>query len=119
MTQCACGSLQKVWVVVLLHRIIVADCVVSSGGPAGLELHENVLSPEEQANMIATIEQWVVQVSLLALIDTAPGACTQPACSCCHSFWSLHICSMSHCYKLILRNTYSSQHAAATAAETG
>lgn len=30
---------------------------------AGLELYENVLSPEEQANMIHTIEDWVVQVS--------------------------------------------------------
>ena len=29
---------------------------------AGLELYENVLSPEEQANMIHIIEDWVVQV---------------------------------------------------------
>ena len=48
------------------------------GGPAGLELHENVLSPEEQANMVVIIEQWVVQVSLLA-----PHG---------HCFWSMHIC---------------------------
>ncbi len=34
--------------------------------PAGLELHQNVLSPEEQLKMVQTIEEWVVQVSLLA-----------------------------------------------------
>lgn len=31
-------------------------------GCAGLELYENVLSPDEQTNMIATVEDWVVQV---------------------------------------------------------
>ncbi len=34
--------------------------------PVGLELHQNVLSPEEQLKMVQTIEEWVVQVSLLA-----------------------------------------------------
>lgn len=33
---------------------------------AGLELYENVLSPDEQTNMIHIIEDWVVQVSLVA-----------------------------------------------------
>lgn len=33
-------------------------------GFAGLELYENVLSPDEQTNMIHIIEDWVVQVSL-------------------------------------------------------
>ena len=30
---------------------------------AGLELYDSVLSPDEQANMIHIIEDWVVQVS--------------------------------------------------------
>ena len=32
---------------------------------AGLELYENVLSPDEQTNMIQTIEDWVLQVSVI------------------------------------------------------
>lgn len=32
---------------------------------AGLELYENVLSPDEQTNMIQIIEDWVIQVSVI------------------------------------------------------
>jgi hypothetical protein len=47
---------------------MVCDCVdllITMSLPAGLELHQNVLSPEEQLKMVQTIEEWVVQVSCL------------------------------------------------------
>ncbi len=42
------------------------DLFTTRGLPAGLELHQNVLSAEEQLKMVQTIEEWVVQVSLPA-----------------------------------------------------
>ena len=47
---------------------MVCDCIdlfITMSLPAGLELHQNVLSPEEQLKMVQTIEEWVVQVSCL------------------------------------------------------
>lgn len=49
---------------------------------AGLELYENVLSPDEQTNMIHIIEDWVVQVSL--------------SCEHVHFGWSLCSPSAAH-----------------------
>ena len=54
----------------MLRCVIVLD-LFTRGLPAGLELHQNVLSPEEQLKMVQTIEEWVVQVSLLAQIPAS------------------------------------------------
>ena len=45
----------------LSHTLLL---LVYNGLCTGLELYENVLSPDEQANMIAIVEGWVVQVRM-------------------------------------------------------
>ena len=45
-----------------VHRTNAWLCDMGDGS-AGLELHNNVLSPAEQANMVSIIEDWVVQVN--------------------------------------------------------
>ena len=63
---------------------VLCDCTelfTARGLPAGLELHQNVLSPEEQLKMVQAIEEWVVQVSLLAHIP-ASSESNSAACSC-------------------------------------
>lgn len=53
---------------------VLCDCLdffLTRGLPAGLELHHNVLSAEEQLKMVQTIEEWVIQVSLLAQIPAS------------------------------------------------
>ena len=61
------------------------DLFNTRGLPAGLELHQNVLSPEEQLKMVQTIEEWVVQVSLLACICTSieSSNASPPLPACC------------------------------------
>ena len=53
---------------------------------AGLELYENVLSPDEQTNMIHIIEDWVVQVSPVLKLSSGaqPAPLLQVCCSSVH-----------------------------------
>ena len=55
----------------LISNVMLCDCTelfTARGLPAGLELHQNVLSPEEQLKMVQAIEEWVIQVGMLAHI---------------------------------------------------
>ena len=48
-----------------LQRTCNASITLLCASFAGLELYENVLSPDEQTNMIHIIEDWVVQVCFI------------------------------------------------------
>lgn len=52
------------WQVVKAYVLLKSQLfsLVLFGGSTGLELFENVLSPDEQAQMVAVVQDWVVQV---------------------------------------------------------